>query len=141
MDCLVLNLTVYIRNVIFFYKKQTHGESSYSELFRVILNFGLYYTANRLFLNSTMIVTSYLKCWYLFLYMGREELQLYYDTNKMYLRGFILKVIGCGNPPKQCYKKGAWYKSRINIGIKTLMTNFSKESYLTKVILMEKIQH
>ena len=83
---MVLELTVYIRNVISFSNKPKKKPVKfwYLQLFSEILNVGLYFTENRLFFRSAMIyddydvtVTSYLGFWYLFLYVWEEETPSY----------------------------------------------------------------
>ena len=57
--CMVLKLTVYVRNVIFvFYKPKTRWNFDIWNCFGNIFNFGLCFTKNRLFWDLAMLMTS-----------------------------------------------------------------------------------
>ena len=90
IDCMVLKLTVYIRNVISFsYKLKSWRNANIYTFFREIFNFGLYVTENRLFWARPWLwchcdvvlgmLVLILVC------MERRDPQLYYGTNNMCL--------------------------------------------------------
>ena len=116
LACMVLKLTVYVKNFIsFFYKPKTRWNSDIWKIFSDFFQFCLCFTVfseNRLFLRYGLalwrIVTSYVVRWYLFWYVWKEETLAYTVVPIKHIwGGSVFKITGGGNHPlgKPCYRK------------------------------------
>ena len=93
VDCMVLKLTVYIRNVIFFSYKPKFGEilifrtflAKFSILAYISLKIGYVVLGH----DYGVTVTSYLWCWYLFWYVWKKETPSYTMLPITCAEGFI----------------------------------------------------
>ena len=91
-DCMVLKLTVYIRNVISFSYKPKTFLAKFSILAYIPLKIGY----SELGHDYDVTVTSCLRCWYLFWYVWKEETPSYLPVSGVFIFKF---TEGVGNHP------------------------------------------